>query len=575
MEHHNTEKPTLFIALLPIIILIGLLFSSIFYVWGGNSLDGANQMALLFSTCVALLIGWKLKFSWKIMFDGMTSAIQSALPAMIILLLIGALAGTWLISGIVPTMIYYGLQILSPTFFLVSSVIICAIVSLATGSSWSTIATVGVALLGIGQALDIHSGLIAGSIISGAYFGDKMSPMSDTTNLAPAVSGSNLFTHIRYMLYTTIPSLIITLIIFLIIGFFIDSSNEQVDIEGILSSLNTSFNITPVLFLVPAVVIFLIIKKVDAIPSLFIGALLGGIFAVVFQTSVIKELGEKNNISIIGASKDNYTYVWADADGNELKPWHSENELYNIEEGKYNLTISNSSNEVIKASFIIPSPNDTNKKHFEVQYEAGNTIEKWDLSVVHSKSSYLESSYRTVINAMTAGTTINTSNETVNELLSTGGMSGMLNTIWLIICAMCFGGAMEKIGLLHKITASIVSKAKSNGSLIASTALTCIGFNITASDQYLAIVVPGKMYAEEYKKRGLSPENLSRTLEDSGTVTSVLVPWNTCGAAQANVLGVATGDYMFYCFFNIISPMMTILFGYLGIKIAKVENNRA
>lgn len=571
MEHKHTEKPSLFIALLPIIILIGLLFSSIFYIWGGDSLDGSNQMALLFSTAVALLIGWKLKFSWKIMFEGITSAIQSALPAMIILLLIGALAGTWLISGIVPTMIYYGLQILSPTYFLVSSVIICSIVSVATGSSWSTIATVGVALLGIGQAMDIHSGLIAGSIISGAYFGDKMSPMSDTTNLAPAVSGGDLFTHIRYMFFTTVPSMILTLIIFLVIGFFISSSNNVADIKDILASLEGSFYINPVLFIVPAIVIFLIIKKVDAIPALFVGALLGGLFAIIFQPNIITTLGEKNNITIEGNGNEKFSYQWSDADGNILKPWHNEFELYNVKEGYYNLLITNESNEIIKASIFIPAPNDTSNSHFNVQYQEGFTVEDWNLSITHSKSNYLESSYRTLINAMTVDTEITTSNATVNELLSTGGMSGMLNTIWLIICAMCFGGAMERIGLLHKITASIVARAKTNGSLIASTALTCIGFNITASDQYLAIVVPGKMYAEEYKKRGLAPENLSRTLEDSGTVTSVLVPWNTCGAAQANVLGIATGDYMFYCFFNIISPLMTIIFGYLGIKIAKVE----
>ncbi len=571
MEHHHTEKPSLFIALLPIIILIGLLFSSIFYIWGGDSLDGSNQMALLFSTAVALLIGWKLKFSWKIMFDGITSAIQSALPAMIILLLIGALAGTWLISGIVPTMIYYGLQILSPTYFLVSSVVICAIVSVATGSSWSTIATVGVALLGIGQAMDIHSGLIAGSIISGAYFGDKMSPMSDTTNLAPAVSGGDLFTHIRYMFITTVPSMILTLIIFLVIGFFISSSNNVADIKDILASLEGSFYINPILFIVPAIVIFLIIKKVDAIPALFVGALLGGLFAVIFQPNIITTLGEKNKITVGGQGDEKLTFLWSDADGNEIKKWHHDNELYNVEEGYYNLLITNESNEIIKASIFIPAPNDTSNSHFNVQYQEGFTVEDWNLSITHSKSNYLESSYRTLINAMTVDTEITTNNATVNELLSTGGMSGMLNTIWLIICAMCFGGAMERIGLLHKITASIVARAKTNGSLIASTALTCIGFNITASDQYLAIVVPGKMYAEEYKKRGLAPENLSRTLEDSGTVTSVLVPWNTCGAAQANVLGIATGDYMFYCFFNIISPLMTIIFGYLGIKIAKVE----
>jgi Na+:H+ antiporter, NhaC family len=285
MNDINQKEPSLMLAIFPIVVLIILLFSSIYFIWGGDSLDGANQLALLFSTCVALIVGWRLGFTWKSMFEGVTSAIHSALPAMIILLLIGALAGTWLISGIVPTMIYYGLKILNPTFFLVSSCIISAIVSLATGSSWSTIATVGVALLGIGQAMDIHSGLIAGSIISGAYFGDKMSPMSDTTNLAPAVAGTDLFTHIRYMLLTTVPSLIITLLIFMIIGFSLNTSTNEANVSDILDSLDMAFTITPWLFIVPILVIVMIIRKVEAVPALFMGALIGGVFCNNFSTN--------------------------------------------------------------------------------------------------------------------------------------------------------------------------------------------------------------------------------------------------------------------------------------------------
>ena len=402
-----------------------------------------------------------------------------------ILLLIGALAGTWLISGIVPTLIYYGLKILNPTYFLLVACIISAIVSLATGSSWSTIATVGVAMFGIGTALGIPGGLSAGAIISGAYFGDKMSPMSDTTNLAPAVAGTDLITHIRYMLWTTVPSMIITLLLFLVIGFFFNAEASTADIDSILATMEHKFTITPLLFIVPAVVIFMIIKKVDAIPAILTGAILGGVFAVIFQPEIIKELGA---------------------------------------------------------------------------------------NAILNETSYAEASYRAVVNALTVETKIITENAMVNELFDTQGMYGMLNTIWLIICAMSFGGMMDKLGLLKTITNAVISEKKtSKGSLILTTSLTCIGFNVTTSDQYLAIVVPGKMFAEAYKERGLAPENLSRTLEDSGTVTSVLIPWNTCGLAQSTVLGIATGEYFFYCFFNIISPIMTVTYGYLGIKIAKLK----
>jgi NhaC family Na+:H+ antiporter len=475
-----TDKKTpYFFALLPILVLIALLAYNVF-LYGDNSLGGANQLALLFAAATAAIVGVKFGAKWKTILDGISKSISSTTPSLIILLLIGALAGTWLLSGIVPAMIYYGLQILNPTIFLFATAIITAIVSLATGSSWSTIATIGIALLGIGQALGFPTGLIGGAIISGAYFGDKMSPLSDTTNLAPAMAGTDLFTHIKYMMYTTIPSFAITLIIFLIIGFTYTTSGTQ-DISELLTAISNSFNVSGWLFLVPVLIIALIIKKIPAIPALLAGTLLGGIFAIIFQPEVV-------------------------------------------------------------------------------------------MSITNAQSLNLSSAYMAVINAMGGDISITTENEMINKLLSTSGMAGMLNTIWLIICAMIFGGAMEATGLLKRVAEPIIEYADSTGSLIATTAGTCIFFNITASDQYLSIVVPGRMFTDTYKEKGLAPENLSRTLEDSGTVTSVLIPWNTCGATQSAVLGVATFAYLPFCFFNLISPLMTIAYGYLGIKIKKLEN---
>ena len=474
-----TDKKTpYFFALLPIIVLIVLLAYNVF-LYGDNSLGGANQLALLFAAATASFVGVKYGSSWETILNGASKSISSTTPALIILLLIGSLAGTWLLSGIIPAMIYYGLQILNPKIFLFATAIITAIVSLATGSSWSTIATIGIALLGIGQALGLPVGLTGGAIISGAYFGDKMSPLSDTTNLAPAMAGTDLFTHIRYMMYTTIPSFTITLIIFLVIGFSYTTSEAQ-DINVLLSAISNSFNISGWLFLVPVLVIALIIKKTPAIPALLAGTILGGIFAVIFQPEVV-------------------------------------------------------------------------------------------MSITNAETLNFSSAYMAVINAMGSDIAITTDNEMINNLLSTSGMAGMLNTIWLIICAMAFSGAMEAAGLLRRVAEPIIQYAESTGSLIATTVGTCVFFNITASDQYLSIVVPGRMFADTYKEKGLAPENLSRTLEDSGTVTSVLVPWNTCGATQSAVLGVATFAYLPFCFFNIISPLMTIAYGYFGIKIKKLK----
>lgn len=471
------NRTTYIVAIFPIIFLIILLSINV-SLYGDDSLGGANQLALILAGAVAGIIGLKSGTNWKSIIEGISNSIKSVTPSIIILLLIGSLAGTWLISGIVPAMIYYGLQILNSEIFLFATAIITTIVSIATGSSWSTIATIGVALLGIGQALGLGVGMIGGAIISGAYFGDKMSPLSDTTNLAPAMAGTDLFSHIKYMMYTTIPSFFITLILFLVLGFQSDVSSAQ-NIDELLLVLSTSFNITPWLFLVPIMVILLIIKKVPAIPSLLIGTLLGGFFAVIFQPNIILEITESNHMNF-------------------------------------------------------------------------------------------SNSYQAVINSMSTETNISTQNEDLNSLLSTGGMYGMLNTIWLIVCAMIFGGIMEVTGLLRRISEPIINLAKTNGSLVATTAGTCIFFNITASDQYISIVVPGRMFIDSYKEKGLAPENLSRTLEDSGTVTSVLIPWNTCGATQSAVLGVATFTYLPYCFFNLISPIMTIVYAYLGIKIKKL-----
>ena len=477
-----TKSPSLFQAIIPIVFLIVLLSINV-YLFGDDATGGPNQIALLLSAAAGALIAAKLGFNWDEVLDGIVKSISSAMSAILILMLIGALAGTWLISGIVPALIYYGLDILNPTFFLFAAVIVSAIVSLATGSSWTTAATIGIALVGIGKTMGINEGVVAGAIISGAYFGDKMSPLSDTTNLAPAMAGTDLFTHIRYMALTTVPTISITLVIFLIWGFFIDSSSSIGTVEEVHKAIASKFNITPWLFLVPLTVVGMILKKVPALPALLAGALLGGVFAIIFQPDVVLE--------IAGSSTNTF----------------------------------------------------------------------WDY-------------YKGVMIALFAESNIVTGNTMVDDLLSASGMFGMMNTIWLILCAMVFGGVMESAGMLKRIADSIIQYANSTGSLVASTAVTCGFFNVTASDQYIAIVVPGRMFAPTYKERGLAPENLSRTLEDSGTVTSVLVPWNTCGAYQSTVLGVGTFAYLPYAFFNILSPIMTIAFAYAGIKIKKLAEKK-
>ena len=483
----SNKKPSLSIALLPIFLLITLLSINV-WIFGDNTTSGSNQLTLLISAAFAAIIGLFYGSNYKEMLDGAIESISSAMGALIILLLIGSLAGTWMMSGIVPSMIYFGLKLLSPSIFLFAACIICSVVSLATGSSWSTIATIGIAMLGIGNALGINEGLTCGAIISGSYFGDKMSPLSDTTNLAPAMAGTDLISHIKYMMWTTIPSIIITLIIFFIIGLNLDAQVGQLtQVESLQDALSTSFNISLWTLTVPLIVIFMIIKKVPAIPALLFGSILGGVYGAIFQPSIIEEIS--GNISF-------------------------------------------------------------------------------------SSLDYIKNSYIAVVNAMTVDIDIQTSNIAVNDLISTSGMSGMLNTIWLIICAMSFGGIMEKTGFLSIITNSLMKFVNSQKSLILTTSGTCLFLNITASDQYLAIVVPGRMFASSYKKYGLDPKNLSRTLEDTATVTSPLVPWNTCGATHSGVLGISTLIYLPYCFFNLISPVMTLIFAYSNIKIAKLSKDK-
>jgi NhaC family Na+:H+ antiporter len=376
-------------------------------------------------------------------------------------------------------MIFYGIKILNPTVFLAASVVICALISVATGSSWTTSATVGIALIGVGNAMGVPVGMTAGAIISGAYFGDKMSPLSDTTNLAPVMAGGELFSHIRYMTYTTVPSIVITLIVFIVLSLGLEV-NGAVETESLNAAIQERFFISPILFIVPVLVVFMIVKKTPPLIALLAGTLLGGVIALIFQPSLVA--------SITGADSLNF-----------------------------------------------------------------------------------ENGYKGMLTAFTTDVSISTSNEALNDLFNSGGMAGMLGTIWLIVCAMVFGGVMEAIGALNRITQSLLSLAQSTFGLFASTVASCLAINLTASDQYLAIVVPGKMFSKAYKDRGLAPENLSRTLEDSGTVTSALIPWNTCGAYHSSVLGVPVFEYFIFAVFNYVSPFVTLTFAALNIKIKQLR----
>ncbi|MCS6930220.1 MAG: Na+/H+ antiporter NhaC [Saprospiraceae bacterium] len=465
-------------ALLPVLVLIALLAYNVL-IFGGDSLNGSNQFILLMGAAVAALVGFRRGVSYRQMIGEVADNLKSTTEAILILLLVGALAGTWMLSGIIPMLIYGGVQLINPKVFLPVTVLVCSIISVATGSSWTTSATVGIALIGIGKALGIPEGMVAGAVISGAYFGDKMSPLSDTTNLASAMAGSDLFEHIRYMTLTTVPTYLLTLTAFVIIGFYYQPVGIASPTE-IMRAIESTFYVTPWLLLVPAAVIGLIILRKPPLVALLAGTLLGGLFALIFQPALVTKLAGANSL------------------------------------------------------------------HFEA-------------------------AYRGVVNAMTISTNIETTHAELNDLFATKGMAGMLPTVWLVICAMAFGGIMEAIGALACISAALLRLAHSVFGLFASTVASCLALNATASDQYLAIVIPGKMFSKAYAKRGLAPVNLSRTLEDAGTVTSVLVPWNTCGAYNARVLGVETWQYLPYAVFNYVSPFMTLLFAALQLKIKRLK----
>lgn len=477
----DAETMPLGLALLPVLILISSLSWNV-WVFGDDALSGSSQMIILLVTGFVAAIGLWRGVGWKTQQSSVVSTIGNAMPSILILLLVGALASIWLLCGTVPVLVYYGVKLLNPTVFLVAACIACALTSMVSGSSWSTAATIGVAMVGVGRALEIPDGLIGGAIISGSYFGDKISPLSDTTNLAAAVTETALFDHIRYLFLTTGPSMLITLILFTILGLNLEPSSGAVDVSEVLVAIDETFNISLVLLLPAVITLGLIVKKVDAIPALFTGIIVGVLFALIFQQELLSRL-------------------MADL-------------------GDYAL-------------------------------------------------------YKIVMTTLFAGVSIETSNVMLNDLFSASGMGGMLNTIWLILAAMAFGGVMEATGMLNRIMQSIKSLATSFFSLVACTAGTCIVTNISTSDQYISVAIPGRMYSGLYKDMGYASQNLSRTLEDTGTVTSVLIPWNTCGAYHAAVLGIGTFTYLPYCFFNIISPFMTLIFAWFMIRIARTTSEEA
>ena len=475
---NNPKTPTMLDVLTPILLLIIMLSFSV-YLYGDDSSYGANQIALILSACVAAIVGIKNGYKWKDIESGIVKGIGMGMSAILILLAVGALIGTLIMSGTVPAMIYYGLNILSPSIFYFATCIICAIAALSIGSSWTVAGKLGVALMGIATGLGLSPSITAGAVISGAYFGDKMSPLSDTTNLAPAIAGTDLFTHIKHMLWTTGPSLVIALVMFLFIGLTTEISGNAQGLELIQTTLQNTFNISIVSF-IPIIVIFILAyNKVPAFPTILIGALLAGLFSAILQPQIVKNFVDQPELS---TSLVMISGIWT----------------------------------ALHSGFVL---------------ESGVEI--------------------------------------VDDLLTRGGMASMLNTIWLVICALTFGAVLETTNLLKKLVESVLSLANSTGALIITTIATCIGVNIIAADQYISIVLPGRMYRAEFARKKLAARNLSRTLEDSGTITSPLIPWNTCGAYMSASLGVATFSYLPFCFFNIVNPIIAIIYAIFNIKIVK------
>ena len=473
------KQPSLLDAIIPVLFLVLMMGSAVF-LYGADSSYGPNQIALLLATGITALIGLKNGYTWHDIEMGIVKGISMALGACLILLAVGALIGTWMLAGTVPTLIYFGLELLDPSFFYTATCLISMIVAMSIGSSWTTAATVGVALMGVAGGMGMDPAITAGAIVSGAYFGDKVSPLSETTNLAPAIAGTELFQHIRYMLWTTVPSIVIALILFTFLGLGDTNAPSEEQIEQMQFLLKEEFNIGFAMIIPLVVLIALALKKMPAFPAVSIGALLGGVWAIIFQPDVISGMGPEDRSEMVAT----IMVVWQ---------------------------------------------------------------------------------------ALFDGVSFSTPSDSLNDLLSRGGMSSMLNTIWLIMCAMSFGAALEKTGLLKRVVSAILKGANSAGSMVSRTILTCIGTNLVTADQYMAIVMPGRMYKEEFKKRGLHQLNLSRSLEDGGTITSPLIPWNTCGAYMHSVLLVHPFSYIFYAFFNLINPILAVIYAYLGIKILRLK----
>ena len=481
-ENTPVREPSMLDALVPVIGLIIMLAASVF-LYGADSSYGANQIALLLSAGIAAIVGLKNGLTWKSIEEGITHGISISLGAMLILLAVGSLIATWILSGTVPTLIYYGLAVLHPAIFYPAACFICALVGLSIGSSWTVAGTLGIALIGVAGAMGLSPAITAGAIISGAYFGDKMSPLSDTTNLAPAVAGSELFTHIRHMMWTTVPSLVVALCGFTIIGVIQHGEGGDASFGNMTEILAAQFNLGWHLLVPLALVMYMAYRKMPAFPTMMIGALAGGVFAVIFQPDKVVALAANAELSRGMALLSG---VWI---------------------------------------------------------------------------------------ALFDGYVANTGNAAVDGLLSRGGMSSMLNTVWLILCAMTYGAVLERAGLLQKLLVAALRLAKNTGSLIVTTLLTCVGANIIAADQYIAIVLPGRLYRLEFQRRKLAPVNLSRALEDGGTITSPLIPWNTCGAYMAGTLGVPTLTYLPFCFFNLVNPLLAVGYAFAGFKIEPLHDD--
>ncbi len=482
-EHHTQSGLTLFLALAPIVFLVFLLACSV-YLFGADSSYGANQIALVLASCVAGLVGLGIGIPWKESQQGLIDGIVVGLGPMLILLSVGMLIGTWILSGTVPAMIYYGVQVLNPAVFYAASAAICALVAISIGSSWTVAGTLGIGLMGIAGSFELSPAITAGAIISGAYFGDKLSPLSDTTNLAAAATGVDLFEHIRHMLWTTVPGFIIALVVFALIGSSGAATPEE--ITQLKSALDSQFSIGLHLLFPLVFMLFLVYRRVPAYPAIILSALVGGVFALVFQGEAVARLaGDHEGMSGMAVQ---LMGVW---------------------------------------------------------------ISLFDGYVSDSGNAFLD------------------------ELLSKGGMSSMLNTVWLIISALGFGGVLERTGILNYLLQLALRGVHSTGSLITTTVLTCFGTNILSADQFIAVALPGRMYKDAYEQRGLSRLNLSRTLEDSATLTSVLIPWNTCGAYMSATLGVATFSYAPYAFFNLVCPLLAIAYGYAQFAQKPLESDYA